>query len=178
MSEVRLISQSAYARLRGVSKSAVARAVRENRISLIDGKIDPAVADIQWQQNTRARVDSGVATTEQALGLTGEAAAPAPPSEPDEPSGYSFDRGRREKYEADLAEMKLLELRGELVRADEVRAEMAKAIGQLRTNLLQIAARLAPALAAESDQAKVHELIDAEIRGALHSTVAAPRPPP
>ncbi|WP_289241706.1 hypothetical protein [Delftia sp.] len=54
-----LVTQAEYARRRGVAKSAVAKAVKEQRIALIDGKIDPAVADIQWQQNTRARADSG-----------------------------------------------------------------------------------------------------------------------
>ena len=61
---VELISQAEYARRRGVAKSAVAKAVKEKRITLIDGKIDPAVADIQWSQNTRARGDSGRSTAQ------------------------------------------------------------------------------------------------------------------
>ena len=54
-----LITQAEYARRRGVAKSAVAKAVKEGRIALIDGKIHAALADLQWAQNTRARADSG-----------------------------------------------------------------------------------------------------------------------
>ena len=35
---------------------------------------------------------------------------------------YSVDRARREKYEADMAQLKLLEQQGDLVRVIEVRA--------------------------------------------------------
>ena len=162
MNGVALVTQSDYARMRGVAKSAVAKAVKENRISLIDGKIDPAVADIQWAKNTRARADAGQATTTQ------PATVPPPASDaPKQDTGYTLDRARREKYEADMAEIKLQEQQGELVRAVEVRAEISKRIGQVRANLLQIPARLAPLLANETDQAKCHAMLDAELRNIL-----------
>ncbi len=168
MSGVELITQAEYARRRGVAKSAVARAVAERRITLIDGKVDPVVADVQWEHNTRARADGGRSTTTPAPG----AVPPAlPTSEPVAPTagdgGYSANRARREQYEADMAQMKMLEQQGDLVRVAEVRAEMAKRIGQVRTNMLQIPARLAPLLAAESDQAVVYAMLDAELRSAL-----------
>ena len=47
-----LISQREYARQLGVSHVAVQRAVKTGRISTVDGKIDPAQADRQWQENT------------------------------------------------------------------------------------------------------------------------------
>ena len=163
---VELITQAEYARRRGVAKSAVAKAVAERRISLIDGKIDPSVADIQWERNTRARADSGRATTEGApLGFEVPAATgPAPTTAPtsDEQGEYSVNRARRERYEADLAQLKLQELQGDLVRVVEVRAEIGKAVGQLKTNLLQIPARLAHMLTPEQSAA-----VDAEIRGVL-----------
>jgi len=172
---VELITQAEYARRRGVAKSAVAKAVAEKRISLIDGKIDPAVADIQWARNTRARADAGrpadeVQTSAPRSGPASQPAAPA--GEPVRNDGggqadYNFDRARRERYEADLAQIKLLEQQGELVRVVEVRAEIAKRIGQVRTNLLQIPARLAPLLANEADQAKCHAMLDAELRTVL-----------
>ena len=55
---VTLITPTAYARHRGCDEKAVRKAIAAGRISTIDGKIDPAVADIQWAQNTRARADS------------------------------------------------------------------------------------------------------------------------
>lgn len=200
MNGVSLITQSEYARRRGVAKSAVAKAVKENRIRLIDGLVDPDVADIQWERNTRARADSAKppAAAGAAAAAAGAAAAPgaagrdrallpieaaaqqaarpagdapaAPPASaaqqaPD--SGYFVDRARREKYEADMAEIKLREQRGELVSATAVRLEIAARVGQIRANLLQIPTRLAPLLAPETDQARCHALLDAELRAVL-----------
>ena len=164
-----LITQSEYARRRGVAKSAVAKAVSERRITLVDGKIDPVIADIQWQRNTRARGDSGKASTApdampqmltSAL-ATREPDQKSPPSPADE-GDYAFNRARRECYEADLAKLKLLEQQGDLVRVAEVRAEMAKQIGELKTNLLQIRARLGHLLTPEAGVA-----LDIELRNAL-----------
>lgn len=168
MAAVNLITQAEYARRRGVAKSAVNKAVKEGRIVLIDGLVDPDVADIQWQKNTRGRVDSGKSTT------AGDDEAPAAPLHPDQPGhdgDYFKQRSRRERLEADLAERKLAELNGDLVRVAEVRAEMGKRIGQVRSNLLQIPARLAPLLAHETDQAKIHAMLDAELRTVLLSTI-------
>lgn len=159
---VELITQAEYARRRGVAKSAVAKAVSENRISLINGKVDPSVADIQWERNTRARADGGRATTEPpAVPPPAPDVQTLPPSTTDE-GEYSVNRARRERYEADLAQMKLLEQQGDLVRVVEVRAEIAKRIGQLKNNLLQIPARMAYLLTPEARSA-----LDLELRTVL-----------
>ena len=97
---VELITQAEYARRRGVAKSAVAKAVAEGRITLINGKVDPAVADIQWAQNTRTRADSGRATTTNAsearLPLADAADAPSAPDSTPPASGYADYRAMRE----------------------------------------------------------------------------------
>lgn len=87
------ITQAEYARHRGVAKSAVARAVAEKRITLINGMIDPEVADVQWAKNTRARASQRVGEKR------GDAA--------DKPAagGYGDHRARREAAEADRAEI-------------------------------------------------------------------------
>jgi hypothetical protein len=47
------VSQREYARRRGVRHSAVQRAISEGRITTLpDGRIDPDVANRQWQENT------------------------------------------------------------------------------------------------------------------------------
>lgn len=166
-----LITQAEYARRRGVAKSAVAKAVAEKRIRLIDGLIDPEVADIQWANNTRARADSGKAAAPGAQAEFG--AAPPAPAAPTTRDEYSVDRARRERYEADMAEMKLREQRGELVRVVDVRVEIEKRLGQLRGNLLLMPARLAPIFAVETDQAKIHKLFDADLRSILHGVAKA-----
>lgn len=173
MPAVTLLTPTAYARHRGCTEKAVRKAVTAGRISTVGGQIDPVVADIQWANNTRARGDApGPApTAPPAVPAAGQApAASAAPSTRDE---YSVDRARRERYEADMAEMKLREARGELVRAADVRAEIEQRIGQVRTSILQLPARLAPVFAGESDQARIHAQLDAELRTVLS---AASRP--
>lgn len=172
MAQVKLMTQSEYAKHRGVSAVAVHKAVKEKRISTIDGKIDPVVADIQWERNTRARVQAprqDNAPVQPPL----PAAAPAPVSAGAEraPDGKAEDywesRGRREKAEAAIAEMKEAEMRGTLIRADVVRSALATKISAARDALLQIPSRLAPVLAAETDLERVTEVLEAELRQAL-----------
>lgn len=50
-----LITPAEYARRRPCHHTAVLKAIKTGRISLIDGKIDPEVANIQWDKNTRPR---------------------------------------------------------------------------------------------------------------------------
>ena len=89
---------------------------------------------------------------------------------PDE--SHDAARTRREIAEADLAELKLAELNGELVRADQVRASLAKRAAAFREGLLQIPSRLSAQLAAETNQAAVHALLDAELRTVMAQLTA------
>ncbi len=164
MPKAELITQAEYARRRGCDPTSVRDAVRAGRITLIDGKIDPAVADVQWQRNTRAR--GGAPANDANL-----SAPPAPQST--EPLGedYWSSRARREKAEADLAELRLAEQRGELVRADAVRSAVSKRAAGLREALLQIPSRLAAVVAAETSQARCHELLEGELHQVLAQLV-------
>jgi hypothetical protein len=161
---IELVTQREYARRRGCTEAAVRRAVRDGRISLIDGRIDPVAADAQWARNTRVR--AGSRPTDDAnlsgSGLAGGRAGQADDEDTD--SGYWKSRARRERAEAELAELKLRELQGQLVRADEWAAALAKRAAAFREGLLQIPARLAAQLAAEADQARVHTILEDELR--------------
>ena len=158
---VQLISQADYAKRRGCSQVAVHKAIKAGRIMLIDGRIDPEVADVQWQANTRVRVSAS------------RPPAPPPESRPvdGDDEGYLASRARREKAEASTAELKLAELQGHLVRADIIRAAHAKRLVGLRESLLQIPARLSPVLAAVTDQAKCHDAMQRELH-AVRASVA------
>lgn len=174
---VTLISQSEYARRRGVAKSAVAKAVAEGRISLIDGKVDPAVADIQWEQNTRARADSRRGATNAALlevqvpstpnaapeGPESRPAATAPASE----GGYTDFRTRREKAEAERAEMETARMAGRLVDRDGVEHAVFDAFRQLRDATFSAPARTAPKLVGLSDAREIERVIAEELRKAF-----------
>lgn len=154
---------------------SVHKAVKAERISLINGKIDPAVADIQWAANSRARAPHRKPdSAPQQEQLTMDASVPAAPLEivpvavPERQNdGYWDARSRREQAEAALAEMKEAEMRGNLIRTDSVRTAWAGKITAARDALLQIPSRLAPVLAAETDLDRVAELLEAELRQAL-----------
>lgn len=145
----KFLTQAAYARHRGVSRAAVARAVRERRITPgADGLIDPVAADAQWAANSRPRSPAA------------RAAPPAPP-------GAASHRERREKAEADIAELNAAKMRRELISIAAVQAALAKDFGTLRDALLKLAPRLGPVLAAEADPAVVERLLHAELHATL-----------
>lgn len=173
-----LISQAEYARRRGCSQPAVLYAVRDGRIKLVDGKIDPAQADREWAANSRARPDSKPAGRKGSNPPPPRAKPPAPPSPPPAAGqisvpDYQESRARREAADADKAEMEAAKMRGELVPAAAVRAEFAKALAAIRESLLTLPGRMAPVLAAESDARRVQTLLDTEIRASLGHAVVA-----
>lgn len=188
MSKVNLLSQAEYAKHRGVSEAAVSKAIKANRITLqADGKVDPVAADAQWAQNSRVRASAGKPPGSAASAAAGSAApaeqlalVPADPgaaqaveSKPGE-SGYWASRTRREQAEAEMAEMKLAEQQGELIRVAAVRTALAGVLSSTRDSLMQMPARLSPVLAAETDPARVHDALQEEINKCLGQLSALP----
>jgi hypothetical protein len=173
MAKVELITQAEYARRRGVDPTSVRDAVRGQRITLIDGKIDPVVADAQWQANTRKRVAIGDEIGALRIQAAAPSASPPPASPPpDGWSGYVPDyqesRARREAAEAELAELRLAEEQGDLIRTDAVRSAYSRRVASLREALMQIPARLSPVLAAaDGNTAMIHDQLMAELRQVL-----------
>lgn len=165
MAQVKLVTMAEYARMREVSQAAVSKAVKEGRIVLIEGKIDPAVADVQWARNTRARAGSGGPATD-VIPSDAQSGAPTRPAENSD-NDYWTNRARREAAEADLAEMKREEQAERLISVDAVRSALATVLASTRDSLLQIPARVSPVLAAESDPAKVYDLVELELNQAL-----------
>jgi hypothetical protein len=178
MAQVNFMTQAQYAKHRKCSRVAVHKAVKDKRISLIDGKIDPAVADIQWAANTRARApgSSAAACAVNARAGGGGIGGAIDPDNADNPDDYWISRGRREAAEADLAELKLAEQRGNLIQIKAVESVWSNALAGMREHLLQIRARLGPLLANESDTFLVEQMLEAEHNQALQlmSTAALP----
>lgn len=78
--------------------------------------------------------------------------------------------GRRAEWVAvkiDRERLKLAEEAGKLVAVDGVRSAAALVGRRVRDSLLTIPDKLAPVIAAETDQARCWSLLDAEIRSAL-----------
>ena len=155
-----LISQADYARHRGCSREAVRRAIASGRITAFGPEklLDAGLADSQWQANTRSRVGTAKPSADPT-------SAPAPVL--DNGASYSDWRTRREAAEAQSAELALAELRGELVRAADVRLALSRRVAGLRESFLQLPARVVPLLAADPLPASMDRLLRAEIVTAL-----------
>lgn len=150
----------------GVSAATVTRNAQDG---MPTDTIDGARA---WRaENCRARIApprAGQAAPPEGAVAAGPASiATDTPADPGKAEDYYVSRARREAAEATRAELLTAELQGELVRAADVRGALARRAAGFREGMLQIPDRLAAVLAAETDQARVHELLSAELRSVL-----------
>jgi hypothetical protein len=186
MSTTPLISQSEYAKRRNVSREAVRQAVAAGRVSLINGKIDPDVADIQWVKNTK-NPKAAFAQPKPLLDFsagapTQPAAAPSQPLPDSAITQVVYDlqlsRAKREHHEANIAEMRERQKAGELVELAQVHLAYTTLAAQLRAALERIPDKIAPRLAAETDEHTIHTLLLAELDQAMldMATTAAQLP--
>ena len=173
------LSIRAYAQHRGVSHTAVAKAIKAGRIQVeADGKIDPAKADAQWARNTlpsqnpntsAAKPAPKVATPPVSTVSSREAQVPLETraTAPD----YQTSRAIREAYAARLAKLEFEERTGKLLNADEVKVKHFNLARLLRDRIQQIPRKLAPqivaAVVAQPDQRVVEDLLMDAIREAL-----------
>ena len=160
-----LLSQRAYARHRGVSEAAVRRAVRDKRITPgPGGKIDPIVADRQWNAST----DPGKPWSSNLPARRPVLEAPEPPADgptlPGHLSAFAEARAQREKIRAAIEMKQLQRLEGRLVDVDKVRAAAFAHTRTARDQLLGIPDRLAPVLAPIGDAAEIHRILLEEVR--------------
>ena len=148
-----------YAKHRGVALSAVQKAIQTSRISTLpDGQIDPAVADVEWERNTKPYAPAVSRRIDQDEDEGGGFGA----------SQYTKARAIREHYQARLAKLDYEERIGKLISKDEVQVASFNKFRQFRDNLLNIPDRLSAMLAAESEAAAVHQILTSEIRKALN----------
>lgn len=167
------ISYREYSRRRGVSAQAVSKAVKTGRISAHTDKkgkkyINPAEADVQWEQNTdkasqRKKLSPVAAETE------------VDTSEKLQGPSYARSRAIREAYQAKIAKITYEEMAGKLVDAGLVKLEAYNIAKTVRESLLAIPDRLAAILAAEADEHQVHVLLTDEINKALEELARARR---
>ena len=173
------LSIRAYAQHRGVSHTAVAKAIKAGRISVEpDGKIDPAKADAQWARNTLpsqnlnpgvSKPTPNVATRPVSTVSSAEAHAPLETraAAPD----YQTSRAIREAYAARLAKLEFEERTSKLISKAEVDVKFFQLARQLRDRLQQIPRKLAPEIVAlvvaDPDVRGVTDVLEVAIREAL-----------
>lgn len=174
------LTQAALARELAVSRQAINDLVKRGVLSVDrDGKIDLELARVAIANRVRPSGKTAAALP------TGATAAPQPAARaaaegtaaPDDMAvtSYHVAKTLRETAEARLAQLKLSEQRGEVIRVEAVRSALGSLLAATRDSLLQIPARLAPVLAAEADAAKVHDLMQAELHQALAQLTSAPQ---
>ena len=157
----------------GNTLASVQKAIASGRISTIADekgkpKIDPEVADIQWGRNTdpdqSARANGGRDVSPP----PSSASAPGRGDSDERDSNAYWDaKTRREVAEASLAERKLEELSGNLVRREAVERAAYESGRMLRDMVLSVPTRLAAELAAVTDPQKIEQRIRAELRHVL-----------
>ena len=180
------LSIRAYAQHRGVSHTAVAKAIKAGRISKEpDGTIDPAKADAQWARNTLPSQNLNTGATKPAPKVatppvsTPVSTAPVanrelqPPLETGRISApdYQTSRAIREAYAARLAKLEFEERTGKLISKDEVDIKYFQLARQLRDRMQQIPRKVAPEIVAlvvaDPDVRGVTDILDVAIREAL-----------
>lgn len=172
---VNLITQTAYAKHRGCDEKAVRKAIAANRISTIDGKIDPAVADIQWEQNTRARIRrqapaAAPAAPQAPADAQSAAGGPdSPPVEPSVPKGdtYSDHRTRREAAEAVMAEINAKKAAGLVYDREEADQAVADAFRKLSDRVFSVPRRAANSVVGLIEPREIEVILEDELRKAF-----------
>lgn len=76
-------------------------------------------------------------------------------------------QARKEFYKAELARLEFEQVSGKLVEKEKVEAEAFRLARLVRDSVLNVPARIAGIIAAETDQRKVHDLLEKELRQAL-----------
>jgi hypothetical protein len=166
-------NQAGLARALGVSRQAIGDLIKRQIIPIAaDGLIDVEVARMAIASRVRPSGKTNASAAPTVAEPQPTAAAQPAEHGADAQLSYHVAKTLREAAEAKIAQLKLAEMRGDLVRADEVRASLAKRAAAFREGLLQIPGRLSAQLAAETNQAAVHALLDAELRAVMAQLTA------
>ncbi|MDI3259483.1 MAG: hypothetical protein QJR02_07280 [Sinobacteraceae bacterium] len=160
------MTQAAYARSRGVSKQAVAKLVRRGIVPLIDGKIDPDVADLKISQH----LDPGRSKIVTTIGSNGSAHAVMQSPQAGAvtaTASYQESRATRERYDALKRQLEVEQLAGTLVKREAVEKALAEAGRMLRDAIMAVPIRVAAQLAATSDAREVEAMLTKDLRRCL-----------
>lgn len=150
------ISIRAYGRHRGVSDTAVRKAIAAGRITAeADGTIDAARADADWTASTRTPDERLSATGRPARARAatgtgaGDVAAGAPTSTPGGGNTYAQARTANEVLKAQHHKLRIAQLKGELIDRSQVMAQVFALARAERDAWLNWPARISSMLAAE-----------------------------
>jgi hypothetical protein len=143
-----LMSQAAWAKKHGFSRQYANELIRKGIVRLVNGQIDAIEAD------------AAVEAIREPARATRRS---------DEDGGSLSTLLLKSRIKTEVERGKLLEIRaraesGKLIAADEVKIAAFRRARIVRDGMLNLPDRLAAVLAAETDVAKVHEVLSKEIR--------------
>ena len=165
LTNIQRLTESGLARQLGVSRQAVHELVKRGVLSKDkDGLIDFELAKHALMNRVRPSGKTAASLQEPATPPTIQ--TPETSTEP-EITSYHVAKTLREAAEAQIARLKLAEMQSDVIQVSAVRATWATRIASARDALLQIPARIAPVLAAETNLAAVTLLLESELRQAL-----------
>lgn len=160
--------------LRGQSHVAVLNAIKDGRLTppAVERQgrgwiINADLADAQWAGRTDPDNRGGMGGGTDLPISRAVPAAAAPPQAAKGGPPLAISKQVKAAYEAKLTELEYKERSGEMVPANQVKAEAFALARALRDGLMRVADRLAPTLAATADARQVHHLLTEEIRVAL-----------
>lgn len=153
-----VISLRAYARHRGVSLTAVQKAIKAGRIPAAPGGVDQDVADALWSRNSSVAQGANVAP-------------PAPREERAEPviGGVDYNKARafREGYRARREKIEYEKRAAALVPVEEVRVEWTGILSSIRDSMLGLPLKLSGMLASMTDQRAIERYVSDAVRAEL-----------
>lgn len=160
------LSIRAYARHRGVTDTAVHKAIRAGRITPEpDGTLDPAKADQEWARNTEA---PKTGTTHRATKVFTKEPSPEPSGVTTGSSGTSLLQARtvNEVVKAQTNKVRLARLKGELIERAQAIAHVFTLARAERDAWLNWPARISAAMAAQLgvDPHSLHVALDTAVR--------------
>jgi hypothetical protein len=166
------VNQATLARMLEVSRQAIGDLVTRGVLTVDDA----GLIDVEAAREAIANSVRPSSKTAQALGTTPSAPAgpitdaadiKKPTDENTAVTSYHVAKTLNEAALAGINQHKLRELRGELIAVKAVETALAGALSGMREHMLQIAPRLAPLLAAETDVFRVSQMLEEEINHAL-----------
>lgn len=168
-----LVTPSAYARSRGLSRATVLRAIEGGRITVLEGGLlDPVEADREWAANTDPQKGGGGSRAKRQGTSIGarRRGGPAPVKAPVGPT-FNSVRTKHEQLRLELAQMDADERRGILVRADEVARQAFESAQRVKEAVLRVPAQLAAQMAATGDVGECRRLMAECLRAALRGAM-------
>jgi hypothetical protein len=160
------LSIRAYARHRGVSDTAVHKAIRTGRITPeADGTIDPQRADRDWAKNSDSPRE-GTARRAETVAVKEPASEPAAPAFNTGGTSLLQARTVNEVVKAQTNKLRLAQLKGDLVDRSQAIAQVFKLARSERDAWLNWPARVSAQLASQLgvDAHTLHVALEAAVR--------------